>query len=238
MRSPALVLTAHGSADPRSATVTHAVAGRIRRLRPDLDVRVAFCEQNAPNLTEVLAELDGPAVVTPLLLADAYHARVDIPALIAASGAADVRQAPVLGADPALLAVLRQRLTDAGVSRHDAEVGVIVAAVGSSHPRANAQTALIAQAAGSGTRWAASTVAFATRPNPSLAQAAARLRAAGARRLVMVPWFLAPGRITDRVAEFADAHRIAMAEPLGAHNLVAATVLDRYEVTVGADVTV
>ena len=56
--------------------------------------------------------------------------------------------------------------------------------------------------------------------------------------MVMVPWFLAPGRITDRVAEFADAHRIAMAEPLGAHNLVAATVLDRYEVTVGADVTV
>ncbi|MGV0799962.1 sirohydrochlorin chelatase, partial [Mycolicibacterium elephantis] len=33
-----LILTAHGSVDPRSAAVTHAVAGRIRRLRPWLDV--------------------------------------------------------------------------------------------------------------------------------------------------------------------------------------------------------
>ena len=36
----ALVLTAHGSADPRSAAVTDAIADQIRRLRPSLDVRV------------------------------------------------------------------------------------------------------------------------------------------------------------------------------------------------------
>ncbi len=92
----------------------------------------------------MLSVLDGPAVVTPLLLADAYHARVDIPAMIAASGATGVRQAPVLGADPALLAVLRQRLTETGVSRHDGDVGVIVEAVGSSDPAANAVTARVA----------------------------------------------------------------------------------------------
>ena len=39
---------------------------------------------------------DPDAVVVPLLLADAYHARVDIPAMIAESGV-DVRQADVLG---------------------------------------------------------------------------------------------------------------------------------------------
>lgn len=74
-----LVLTAHGSADPRSSAVVHAIAGRIRRLREDLDVRVAFCEKNAPSLPDVLGSLTAPAVVAPLLLADAYHARVDIP---------------------------------------------------------------------------------------------------------------------------------------------------------------
>lgn len=223
-----LVLTAHGSADPRSAAVTHALAGRLRRLRPELDVRVAFCEQNAPNLREVLAELDGPAVVTPLLLADAYHARIDIPAMIAASGAR-VRQAPVLGEDPALLTVLRQRLSEAGVSRHDSEVGVIVAAVGSSNPAANSRTAAVARAVAAGTQWTGAHIAFVTRPHPSLADAALRLRAAGARRLVIAPWFLAPGRITDRIVDFAAAQRISMTEPLGSHNLVAATVLDRYE---------
>ena len=69
-----VVLTAHGSADPRAAATTHAVAGQIRRLRPGLDVRAAFCEQTSPNLRAVLAELSGDAVVTPLLLAGAYHA--------------------------------------------------------------------------------------------------------------------------------------------------------------------
>ena len=87
-----LILTAHGSADPRSAEVTNAVAEQIRILRPTLDVRVAFCEKSSPNLRDVLAGLNRPGVVTPLLLASAYHARVDIPEMIAGSGA-DVVQA-------------------------------------------------------------------------------------------------------------------------------------------------
>ncbi len=233
MIRPTLVLTAHGSADPRSAGVTHAVAGRIRRLRPELDVRVAFCEQIAPNLAAVLADLRGPAVLTPMLLADAYHARIDIPAMVAASGA-HVLQAPVLGEDPALLAVLRQRLAEAGVSRYDGHVGVIVAAVGSSNPIANAHTASVASALAAGTEWVGARIALATRPQPSLAEATLRLRSAGARRIVIAPWFLAPGVITDRVAEFAAAQGIAMAEPLGSHRLVAATVLDRYETMISA----
>ncbi len=57
--APALVLTAHGSADPRSAAVTHAVAGRIRRLRPWLDVRAAFLEQTSPSLAEVPSKTRG-----------------------------------------------------------------------------------------------------------------------------------------------------------------------------------
>ncbi len=45
------------------------------------------------------ATLPRHAVVVPLLLADAYHARVDIPAMIADAGV-DVDQADVLGEDP------------------------------------------------------------------------------------------------------------------------------------------
>ena len=81
----ALVLAAHGSADPRSAANAWAVAGRLRRTRPGLDVRIAFCELNTPRLVEVITP---DAVVTPFLLADAYHAGIDIPGQIARSGAA------------------------------------------------------------------------------------------------------------------------------------------------------
>src|ERR1700754_3355830 len=136
---PALILTAHGSADPRSAESAHEVAHTIRMMRRDADVRVAFCEQNFPNLRDVLAATGRNAVVVPLLLADAYHARVDIPALIAQSGV-DARQADVLGEDDRLIAALRQRLTHAGISQLDPDVGVLVTAVGSYAPQANGAT--------------------------------------------------------------------------------------------------
>jgi sirohydrochlorin ferrochelatase len=225
---PALVLTAHGSADARSAAVTHAVAGRIRRLRPWLDVRPAFLERTAPDLRDVLLGVPGDGIVVPFLLADAYHARTDIPALIEESGAT-VGQAAVLGEDPALLSVLRQRLAEVGVSPDDEGLGVLVVAVGSSSEAANARTSTVARALRAGTRWAGAEVAFATGPHPGIADAAAQLAANGAERLVIAPWFLAHGRITDRVATCAAAQGISMAEPLGSHNLVAATVLDRFD---------
>ncbi|MEV0672129.1 sirohydrochlorin chelatase [Mycobacterium sp. NPDC050441] len=228
-----LVLTAHGSADPRSSANAHAIGGHLRRLLPDTEVRVAFCEQNAPNLSDVLPAVEPGAVVVPLLLGSAYHARIDIPELIARSDA-EVTQADVLGEDPRLLQVVRERLTAVGVSRFDADLGVILVGVGSSHPTANARTAALADVLAEGTRWAGTEVAFATGQTPSLPESVERLRRRGARRLVIAPWFLAHGRITDRVAEFACATGIPMAEPLGPHRLVAATVLDRYEEALAA----
>jgi sirohydrochlorin ferrochelatase len=223
-----LVLAAHGSADPRSATVTHAVAGRIRRLRPWLDVRPAFLEQTTPNFRDVLIDVPDDSVVVPFLLADAYHARTDIPAMIEESGAA-VEQADVLGEDPALLSTLRLRLAEIGVSPDDDGLGVLVVAVGTSNHAANARTATVARALSTGTRWAGAEVAFATGPNRRIADVAAQMSANGADRLVIAPWFLAHGLITDRVATYAAAQGIPMAAPLGSHNLVAATVLDRFD---------
>jgi sirohydrochlorin ferrochelatase len=228
----ALVLAAHGSADPRSAANAHAVAGRLRTMRPGLDVRVAFCELNTPRLADVLTP---DAVVAPLLLADAYHARIDIPRLIAGCGVT-VRQAGVLGEDDRLVAVLHERLAALGVSTLDPQLGVLVVAIGSTHAEANARTARVAQKLVAGTQWACATTAFATGPGPSPAEAANRLRRCGVRRVVIAPWFLAPGRLTDRVAKYAAAEGIPMAAPLGAHRLVAETVLDRFDAAVAESI--
>ena len=219
-----LILTAHGSADPRSAEVTRAVAEQIRVLRPALDVRVAFCERSEPNLSDVLAGLDQPGVVTPLLLASAYHARIDIPGMIEESGA-DVVQAEALGEDPRLVEVLRQRVVECATPAE--QTGVLVVAVGSSHTEANARTATLAAALPGD--WAAVRVAFATGPQPSVKDGIARLRQAGVGQIAVAPWFIAPGRITDRVAATVTAADAVMAEPLGAHPLLAATVLDRFD---------
>lgn len=223
-----VILTAHGSADPRSVANTHAVAGHLRRVAPELDVQVAFCEQSTPNLRDVLREVADDTVVVPFLLASAYHARIDIPVLIADSGIF-VRQADVLGEDSRLLQVMSDRLAAVGVSRFDSELGLLVVAVGSSNAAANTRTAQIAGPLSRGTRWTGVEVCFATGPTPSVPEAAERLRGRGASRLVIAPWFLAHGKITDRVGDYARRAGIPMAEPLGAHRLVAATVLDRVE---------
>lgn len=232
-----LVLTAHGSRDPRSGANAEAVADRLSRMRPDLDVRLAFLELNTPNFVDVLAGLPDSrrAVVAPFLLASAYHARLDIPRQIADARAHGIRQADVLGEDDRLVSVLRERLAEVGVSPHYDDLGVMVVAIGSSNLAANARSAKVAARLAAGTQWAAATTAFATRPEASVAHAADQLRRRGARRLVIAPWFLAPGFITDGVSTFARDNDIVMAAPLGSHRLVAETVLDRYDAALADD---
>ena len=225
-----LLLTAHGSADPRSAVNARAVADRVAAMRPGLDVRLAFLDHSSPSLSDVLTGSSGAVVVSPLLLANAYHARIDIPRQIArCAGSGRVRQADVLGEDDRLVSLLRRRVAELGVSRLDNELGVLVVAIGTSDPTVNARTARVAPKLLADTGWAGATTAFATRPERSLAEGLGRLRRQGARRVVIAPWFLAPGLLPDRVRRFADEAGIEMAAPLGSHRLVAETVLDRFD---------
>ena len=187
---------------------------------------MAFCERSEPNLRDVLAGLDRPGLVTPLLLASAYHARVDIPAMTE-DAKVPVRQADTLGEDPRLVEVLHQRLTELDLAE-DPDTGVLIVAVGSSHAAANARTATLASALAERGGWKRVRVAYAT-AQPSVADGIAALRTSGARQIAVAPWFIAPGKITDRVAKISADLGVAMAGPLGAHHLVAATVLDRFD---------
>lgn len=226
-----LILAARGSEDPRSAANARVVAARLERMRPDLDVRPAFLSCCAPTLAEVLGRLpnDRQSVVIPFLLARAYYAVRDIPQQIERAGALGVLRADVLGEDDRLLSVLNERLANLDVSPFDQDLGVLLVATGSSNSAVNARTAAVAAKLSVGTKWVGATMAFATGPEPSVAEAATQLQHRGARHLVIAPWFLGPGRLTDRIYDYAHANRIPMAPPLGAHRLVAETVLDRYE---------
>jgi sirohydrochlorin ferrochelatase len=114
-----LIALAHGSRDPRSARSVSALVDVVRALRPGLDVRLAFLDLSAPRLADVLAGLRGSAVVVPLLLGRAYHARVDVPAAVREAQArsphlrvciADVLGAGSSGLDPRLAGAALSRL--------------------------------------------------------------------------------------------------------------------------------
>lgn len=227
------------------------MVGALQDANPHLEVRVAFLGLSVPSLTdavEAVARADHDrAVVVPLLLGSAFHSRVDLPALIAEAAARhpgiDLIQAPVLGDDERLVTAARDRIAAAGVGTEDPDVGVALAAVGSSSAAANAVTRTLADRVRRGTAWRRSRVCFAAAAEPSVDDAVAGLAHDGARRIVVGSWFLAPGLLTDRVraramdaSERAAAGRAfaepAFAEPIGAHALVPQVIADRYHYAV------
>ncbi|MEU8269512.1 CbiX/SirB N-terminal domain-containing protein, partial [Sphaerisporangium sp. NPDC049002] len=78
---PPLVAVAHGSRDPRASATVEALLDEVRLARPGVPVHAAYLDHSRPSLGEALAGLD-EAVVLPLLLTEAYHSRVDIPAAL------------------------------------------------------------------------------------------------------------------------------------------------------------
>lgn len=221
-----LVVVAHGSRDPRSpATIRALVAG--------IPAQVSFLDLSEPLLTDVLGALSRAghreAVVVPLLLGRAYHARVDLPALVREVPRLQVSIADVLGADPVVEDVALDRLRAAGARPEDPELGVVLAAVGSSHPPANAAVAELAE------RWNARypmlvAPAFASATKPDVPTAIAKLRARGARRFAVAPWFLAPGLLPDRIARLARETEpsVVLADSLAPDQRIAELVWARY----------
>ncbi|MEV5717913.1 sirohydrochlorin chelatase [Amycolatopsis mediterranei] len=232
--TPPLVAVAHGSRDPRSAATVRALVDVVRTQAPGAEVHESFLDLSEPRVTDVLRKLhaDGhrTAVVVPLLLGSAFHARVDLPALIdevvADCPGFRVRVSDVLGADPALEAVALDRL--AAAPRRGG-TGVIVSAVGSSNASANAVVASLAS------RWEERlgvpvSEAFASAAQPDIPAAAAALRARGVRHLVVASWFLAPGLLPDRIAALAREAdpKAFIAAPLADDPRVADVVVSRY----------
>jgi sirohydrochlorin ferrochelatase len=249
---PPLVAAAHGSADPRAAaTVTELMAlVRARASRMGLrglEVRAAYLGHALPSVPDALEALYGDgrrraAVVLPLLLTEAYHSGTDLPAVLREAGrrlpGLSLRYGRPLGPHPGLLRVLERRLAEAGVPAAragPAGTAVVLAAAGSSHPAANAAVARAAQAWQSARGWRAVVPAYASAASPTPAQAVAALRRAGAPRVAVASYLLAPGVFADHVREQSlAAGAQAVSAPLGPASEVAGLVLERYLQAVGA----
>ena len=238
---PPLVVAAHGSTDPRAAaTVTdlaRLVRARARRAGlPGLTVRAAYLGHALPSVPDALEALHGDgcsrAVVLPLLLTEAYHSDTDLPELLRAAR----RRLPglrlaygrPLGPHPLLLRALERRLAAAGAPAA-AGAAVVLAAAGSSRPAANAAVARVAAAWRSARGGRAVVPAYASAVSPTPGQAVAELRRAGAPRVAVAAYLLAPGVFADRVREQSlAAGADAVSAALGAAPEVADIVIERY----------
>ncbi|QER86645.1 sirohydrochlorin chelatase [Streptomyces tendae] len=233
MRRPVLLVVAHGSRDPRHAATVHELVRRVRALRPGLRVETGFLDFNVPSVNGVLESLDAEGVrdvvALPLLLTRAFHAKADIPAVLAeAPPRLRIRQAEVLGPSPLLLAALERRLYEAGLTPADkSSTGVVLASAGSSDPEAIAVIADVARE-WRHTGWCAVRPAFASASLPRTEQAVRELRELGCARVAVAPYVLAPGRLPDRIARGA-AGADVLADVLGPAPEVAQVLLARYD---------
>ena len=239
MAAPALIALAHGSRDPRSAATIKSLIEEVRRMRPDLKVEAAFLELSKPSFPTVVDRLvkagHEEIVVVPLLLTEAYHAKVDVPSAVAEAQArhegVTIRAARILGLETQFLEVLdvrlREALSEARVRELDA---LVLAAAGSSDPLANQAVARLARVWGARHKLPV-TAAFASSSPPATGEAVRAFRAEGRRHIAVASLFLAPGLLPDRAAELAvEAGAVAVSAPLGAHPEVARAILARYAV--------
>ncbi|MEV7207956.1 MULTISPECIES: sirohydrochlorin chelatase [unclassified Streptomyces] len=233
MSAPVLLVVAHGSRDPRHAATVHALVRRVRALRPNVRVETGFLDFNVPSVQGVLESLETEGVrdvvALPLLLTRAFHAKADIPAVLAAAPPRlRIRQAEVLGPSPLLLSALERRLYEAGLTPADkSSTGVVLAAAGSSDPEAIAVIAEIARE-WRHTGWCAVRPAFASASLPRTEDAVRQLRALGCARVAVAPYVLAPGFLPDRIARGASGADV-LADVLGPAPEVARVVLERYD---------
>lgn len=239
MSAPALIALAHGSRDPRSSATIQALVAEVRRLRPDLPVEAAFLDLSRPSFGKVVDKLvrkgHEEIVVVPMLLSEAYHAKVDVPSAVADLSAkhpdVQIRASRILGLEPSFLSLLDQRLRTALKEARVRELDALVlAAAGSSDPLANQAVARLARVWGARHHLPV-TAAFAASAPPAAGEAVRAFRAEGRRHVAMASMFLAPGFLPDRAAELAlEAGAVAVSEPLGADTTVARVVLARYAV--------
>ncbi|MEV3993679.1 sirohydrochlorin chelatase [Streptomyces sp. NPDC049837] len=233
MNRPVLLVIAHGSRDPRHAATVHALVRRAAALRPGVRVETAFLDFNVPSVAGVLERLASEGVrdvvALPLLLTRAFHAKADIPAVLReAPPCLRIRQAPVLGPSPLLIAALERRLYEAGLTPADKRsTGVVLASAGSTDPEAIAVIAEMARELRH-TGWCAVRPAFASASLPRTADAVRALRADGVRRVAVAPYVIAPGRLPDRIAEGA-AGADVLADVLGPSPELARLLLERYD---------
>ncbi len=224
MNAPPLVAVVHGSRSPAATAASRTLFTALRRARPGLVVHEAFLDHGTPRLADLVANLNQPFVVAPVLLGAAYHSRVDIPAALAGR-TAPAAQANVLGPDLLLLAAMERRLNQVGVSTGDPSMAVVLAAAGSADATSvDAVHTLAADWRAAG--WWDVRAAFASAAEPSVRQAVTDLRAAGAPRIAVASYLLFPGMFFDTLAASgADV----VSEPLADAPEVVGLILARYD---------
>ena len=251
--SEAVVLAGHGSRREKSnEQVRELAAGLEGRL--GLPTNAGFIELEEPSIGEAIGSL-APSVsdvtVVPLSLFAASHVKADVPLVVNEARAEhdiDVHGGRHLGVHPALVELLDDRVEsverELGVDRTDDDVLVVLCARGSSDPDSNGDVHKLARLLYEGRDFVDVEAAFIGVTEPLLEDALHTVSKRRPDAVVVVPYMLGDGVLTDRIrertAEFDDEYPYAVADcgdPLGTDDRLLDVLADRFEEARSGDVS-
>jgi sirohydrochlorin cobaltochelatase len=193
--------------------------------RAKITALAAYLDLAEPDLSAAVAGLAAAghttAVVVPLLFTEAYHATIDVPQTVRDVGASQPFQlitADILGTGEDVADLLRDSLASADILD---DSSVLLFAVGSSNPEANAAVVDLASRVAAG-RQGLVRACFGT-CRPGVADVVDGL----GEPIAVLPLFLAEGLLLAPVRKLAAVRGWRLAEPLGER--AAELVLQRYE---------
>lgn len=241
--TPPLLVVGHGTRDDAGVKEFAAFVDRLAARDPGRTSAGGFIELSPPPLTDTVTRLceagHDRLVAVPLMLVAAGHAKGDIPGALARErerrpGLRFAYGRP-LGPHPRLLELLRERLAAALDGDDPSRTTVLLVGRGSTDPDANAEVTKVARLLWETSGTTGVETAFVSLARPGVPDGLARCRALGARRVVVLPYFLFPGVLPDRVADqahdFAAAHRdldVHVADVIGDCDGLADVVEERY----------
>ena len=254
---PPLLVVGHGTQHTGGVADFLALVERAGRRLADSGqpgeqpvARGGFIELSAPPLTEAVESLwqmgHRHLGAVPLVLVSAGHAKGDIPGAMVR----EVQRHPgltyaygrPLGPHPVLLDLLAERIDTALAGAPREGTTLVLVGRGSTDPDANAEVCKVARLLWEGRGYDGVEASFISLASPGVPAALDRARLLGARRVVVVPYFLFRGVLPDRVvqqsAEWARQHPqtdVRVAGVLGDCDGLADLVIERYREALGDD---
>lgn len=249
MKNPhqAILLVGHGSRDPEGNGRILELASRMADMYPESIVEPCFIELAEPLIPEGIDRCVGrgsrEVAVVPLVLLGAGHSKVEVPEYLDRARArypqASFRYGRPLGVHPLLLEILEESLAaaEAGAApRERAETAVLLVGRGSSDPDANSDLFKAGRHLWERQGYGCVECCFIGITRPDLPAGLRRCLDLGARRVIVLPYFLFTGVLLKRmrvmVEGFSAGHPgveflLAGSEGMGSHPNLMRLVLER-----------
>lgn len=243
-----ILLMGHGSQDPEGVAEFLALTEAVRAAAPEYRVEAGVLEFWGPSLPSIqqaigrcVAAGAGGVLAVPILLHNAGHGNEDMPAQIASARARypwiELRASSPLGIEDSLLEIAEERIQQVehalGVASPDA-TAVLLVGRGTTDAHANGDFFKVGRLIWERNRYRLVECCFVSLTAPNVPTGIERCVRLGARRILVMPYFLHTGvlvkRITRQSAAARESHRsveIAIGEPLGVHAKLVGLILDR-----------